>query len=83
MNEFQIAAVALVALIAPCVWVCSRRGFADGLVAAQLASTLGAIALLAIAMGELRQPFADLAIVLAAASLVGTLVLARFMEGNE
>ena len=79
MNEFELAATALMALIGPCIWVCARRGLADGLVAAQLSTTLASLALLVISMGEARQPFGDLAIVLAVVSLGGSLVVVRFL----
>jgi multicomponent Na+:H+ antiporter subunit F len=80
MNEWQIAAVVLIAALAPCGWVCLRRGFADGLVAVQLAGSLAAVALLLLAEGEQREPFSDLALVLAVLSFAGALVFARFLE---
>ena len=78
MNEFTLAACALLVLLLPCVLVSARADFASAIVAAQLASTIGALALLVISQAEGRQPFGDLAIVLAAVSLVGSLFLARF-----
>jgi multicomponent Na+:H+ antiporter subunit F len=80
MNEWQIAAAVLVAALVPCGWVCLRRGFADGLVAVQLASSLAALAVLLLAEGEQREPFSDLALVLAVLSFAGALVFARFLE---
>jgi hypothetical protein len=79
MNEFMLAAAALLVLLAPCIWVCLRGDFASASVSLQLASTIGALALLLISKGEGRQPFGDLAIVLAATSLVGGLLLARYL----
>ena len=79
MSEFQLAAAVLLAGLAPCAWVCFRRGFADAVAAVQLAGTLAALALLVISEAEARQPFADLAIVLAAVSFVGSLLMARFL----
>jgi multicomponent Na+:H+ antiporter subunit F len=80
MNEWQIAAAVLIAALVPCGWVCSRASFAEGVVGVQLAGTLAALALLVLAEGEARQPFADLAIVLAVLSFAGTLVFLRFLE---
>ena len=80
MNEWQIAATALIAALVPCGWVCFRSSFAEGVVGIQLAGTLAALALLVLAEGEGRQPFADLAVVLATLSFAGTLVFVRFLE---
>jgi multicomponent Na+:H+ antiporter subunit F len=80
MNEWQIAAVVLIAALVPCGWVCLRRGFADGLVAVQLAGSIAALAVLLLAEAEQREPFSDLALVLAVLSVVGALVFVRFLE---
>ena len=83
MNEWQIAAAVLIALLVPCAALCVRRSFAEGLVALQLAGTLAALALMVLAEGESREPFADLALVLAALSFAGILLFARFLEENR
>jgi len=83
MSEWQIAAAALIAALVPCGWLCLRRSFADGLVALQLAGTLACLALLLLSKAESRQPFADLALVLAALSFAGTLLFVRFLEENR
>lgn len=83
MNEWQIAATALIGALVPCGWLCLRRSFAEGLVGLQLAGTLAALAVLVLAEGETREPFADLALVLAALSFAGTLLFARFLEENR
>lgn len=80
MNEWQVAAIALAAALVPCAWMCARRGFAAGVLAVQLSGMISAIALLVIAEGEGRQPFADLALVLAVTSFAGSLVFLRFLE---
>ena len=80
MNEWQIAGMALIAGLAPCGWVCLRHSFAEGVVAVQLAGTVAAIALLVLAEAESREPFADLALVLAVLSFSGTLIFLRFLE---
>jgi multicomponent Na+:H+ antiporter subunit F len=83
MNEWHIAAAAMLVALVPCGWLCARREVADGLAALQLAGTLAATALLLIARAEHRQPFADLAVILAAVSFVGSLALARFVENDR
>lgn len=80
MNAWYAAAAVLLAALLPCAWACCRRGFAAGLVAVQLAGMLAALALLLLSEAEDQQSFADLALVLAAASFAGTLVLVRFLE---
>jgi multisubunit Na+/H+ antiporter MnhF subunit len=55
----------------------------EGLVALQLAGEIAALVLLLLAEGFQRQPFADLALILAVLSLVGSLVFMRFMEERE
>jgi multisubunit Na+/H+ antiporter MnhF subunit len=80
VNEWHLLACVLMAGVGACGWGILARGFRDGIVALQLAGVLGALALLALAEAEHREPFGDLAIVLALASLVGSLILARFVE---
>jgi len=79
MNEWEIATVVLIAALIPCGWVCLRRSFAEGVVAVQLAGTIGALALLVLAEGEGREPFGDLAVV-AAWGLFGLIVAIRFFR---
>jgi multicomponent Na+:H+ antiporter subunit F len=83
MSEWHVAAAVLLVALAPCGWICARRDLADALAGLQLASTLGSLALLLIANAEQRQPFADLAVVLAALSFVGSLALSRFVERSR
>jgi multicomponent Na+:H+ antiporter subunit F len=80
MNEWEIAAAVLTAALVPCGAVCLRRSFAEGVVGVQLAATVAALALLVLAEGEGRQPFASLALVLVVLSFAGTLVFLRFLE---
>jgi multicomponent Na+:H+ antiporter subunit F len=60
-----------------------RRDLADGIAALDLAGTLAALSLLLLAEGFGREPFADLAIVLAVLSFAGTLFFARFLERSR
>ena len=83
MNEWQIAAAVLIAALVPCGWLCLRRSFAEGLVALQLAGILASLTVLLLAEAEGREPFADLALVLAVLSFAGTLLFARFLEEDR
>jgi multisubunit Na+/H+ antiporter MnhF subunit len=80
VNEWEILAAALIAALVPCLAVALRCGVADALVALEIAGTLTSTALMALAEGLQRQPFVDLALVLAFLSIAGTLALARLIE---
>lgn len=80
MNEWEIAAAALGAASVPCLAVCALTGAMRALVAMELAGTLLASALMLLAEGFHRQPFVDLALLLALLSVVGSLAFARLME---
>jgi multicomponent Na+:H+ antiporter subunit F len=80
MSTWHLAAAVLTAALLPCGWVCLRHSFAAGLVAVQLAGSIAALALLTLAEAEGRQPFANLALVLAVLAFAGTLVFLRFLE---
>jgi multicomponent Na+:H+ antiporter subunit F len=83
VNEWLIGASVLIVALVPCLWVALRREFPDGLVAVQLAGTLASLALLMLSEGEKRQPFSDLALVLAVLSFTGSLLFARFLERSR
>jgi multisubunit Na+/H+ antiporter MnhF subunit len=68
--------------IVPCVAICLLASAADALVALELASTIATTALMALAEAYHRQPFIDLAVVLALVSVVGALAFARLMEAD-
>ena len=80
MNEWLIAALVLLASMLPLGAVCFFARPIDELVALQVAGTNAAFILLLVAEGIQRQPFADLALVLALMSFVGSLAFAHFME---
>lgn len=80
MNEWFIAALALLAAMIPLGAVCVWSSAVDGLVALQIGGTNAALILLLLAEGIQRQPFADLALVLALMSFVGSLGFAYFLE---
>jgi multisubunit Na+/H+ antiporter MnhF subunit len=52
----------------------------DGLVALELATVLSTVELMLLAQGTHRQPFIDLALVLAVMAFIGSLAFARLLE---
>ena len=81
MNEWILAAIVLVlGGILPCLVVSVRASVMEGLVALELAGVISVLVLLLLAEGFQRQPFVDLALVLAVLSFVGTLAFVRYME---
>ena len=80
MNEWEIAAAALAAAVVPCLGVCLLTGAMRALVAFEVAGTLTASALVLLAEGFHRQPFIDLALLLALLSVLGAMAFARLME---
>jgi multisubunit Na+/H+ antiporter MnhF subunit len=82
MNEWEIAAVVLIGALVPCLGVCLLAGVTDALAAAEVASVLAVSSLMALSEGFQRQPFIDLALVLAILGLIGSLVFARMMEAE-
>ena len=80
MNEWVIGAVVLGFALIPCLAVCLLAPPPDGLVALEVAGVLVSTILMLLSEGFHRQPFIDLAVVLAPMSLVGALAFARVME---
>jgi len=80
MNEWEIAATVLGFALIPCVLVCVLSPPAHGLVALEIAGVLIATILMLLSEGFHRQPFVDLAVIVAPLSLVGSLTFARMME---
>jgi multisubunit Na+/H+ antiporter MnhF subunit len=80
MNAYEIAAVVLVGITLPCLGVCVFATATAALAAFEVASTVATTALMVLSQGFHRQPFMDLALVLAALSLIGGIAFARMME---
>jgi multisubunit Na+/H+ antiporter MnhF subunit len=80
MNEWEIAASVLGLALIPCLAVALLTPPPAGLAALQMASVLLVCILMLLSEGFRRQPFIDLAVVLAPMSLVGSLTFARLME---
>jgi multisubunit Na+/H+ antiporter MnhF subunit len=80
VNVWLAAAVALLPGLLACGVVCVRADTMAALVALELAGALGAVECLLIAQGTARQPFVDLALVLAVMACIGSLAFARLLE---
>jgi multisubunit Na+/H+ antiporter MnhF subunit len=80
VNGWLWAATTLVAMLVPLAILCVRLPAPEGIVAIEAAGVDAALALLLIAQGTGRQPFGDLALVLAVVSFVGAIAYLRFVE---
>ena len=81
MNEWLIAAaVLLIGGLVPVTIAGLTRDVMAAAAALNLAGPVAAVVLLLLAEGFHRQPFVDLAVVLAAMSFVGSVIVARFLE---
>lgn len=80
MNEWELAALVLIAGMLPCLGVCVLAGATHALAAFEVASTLTTTILMLLSEGFHRQPFVDLALALAILSVVGAIAFARLME---
>jgi multisubunit Na+/H+ antiporter MnhF subunit len=80
MNEWAIAATVLAFALVPCLLVCLLAAAPHGLVALEIAGVLVTTILMLLSEAFHRQPFIDLAVVLAPLALIGSLTFARLME---
>lgn len=80
MNAWLIGALALVPALLACGAACALLDAFGALVALELAGVLATAELMLLAEGTHRQPFADLALVLAFMSVIGSLTFVRLME---
>jgi multisubunit Na+/H+ antiporter MnhF subunit len=80
VNGWLWAAAVLVAALVPLAVLCTRLRAPEGVVALEAAGIDTVLALLLIAQGTGRQPFGDLALVLAVVSFVGAIAYLRFVE---
>jgi multisubunit Na+/H+ antiporter MnhF subunit len=81
VNEWLVAAcVLLVGGLVPLVIAAATADAISGAVALNLAGPVAALILLLLSEGLHRQPFVDLAVVLAVVSFVGSVIVARFLE---
>jgi multisubunit Na+/H+ antiporter MnhF subunit len=80
VNGWLWAATVLVAMLVPLAILCGRLPAPEGIVAIEAAGIDAILALLLVAQGTGRQPFGDLALVLAVVSFVGAVAYLRFVE---
>lgn len=80
MNGWLWAATVLAGALVPLVVLCLRLPAPDGVIAVEAAGADATLALLMVAEGTDRQPFADLALVLAVVSFIGAIAYLRFVE---
>jgi multicomponent Na+:H+ antiporter subunit F len=80
MNEWLWAAAALTVGLVALLLVALRGRRIDGVIALEAAGANTALIMLLLSEGTRRQPFADLALVLAVMSFAGSIVYLRFME---
>lgn len=80
MNVWLIAALALLPALLACGVACFFSAALSGLVAVELASAISVVELMLLCEGTRRQPFIDLALVLAVMGFIGSLAFARLME---
>lgn len=79
-SAWYVASLGLVLGLVPCLWVVVRAPLSDALVAGQLATTLGTLALLALAQGIGNSSFYDVALTLAVLSVPGGMLVAHVFE---
>ena len=79
MNEFAVAALALLAGLVPCGVVCLRGDPLSRLVGLEMASVVDTLLLL-LAQAYDRAIYFDLALALTLLSFAGGMVFARFLE---
>lgn len=80
MNAWIACAIALLPALLACGIVATFARVLSGLIALELAGVLSAVELMLLAEGTHRQPFIDLALVLAVMALIGSLAFARLLE---
>jgi multicomponent Na+:H+ antiporter subunit F len=80
VNGWLWAAAVLVAALVPLAVLCARLPAPEGVVALEAAGIDAVLVLLLIAEGTGRQPFGDLALVLAVVSFIGAIAYLRFVE---
>jgi|GEM_PF-273766 len=80
MNEWLVAALALLVGLVPCGVVCLRGDPVNRLVGLEMAGTVDTLVLLLLAQAYDRAIYFDLALALALLSFAGGMVFARFLE---
>jgi multisubunit Na+/H+ antiporter MnhF subunit len=80
VHVWLVAATVLLAAIGPCLLVAVRAPIVDALVAVELAGVLATLVLVLLAEGFERSSYWVLPLTASMLTIVGGLVLARFLE---
>ena len=80
MSAWLVAAIVLLGALGTCVVACLIFSIFDALIALELAGTVSTVIFVVLAEGFHRQPFVDLALVLAVLTFVGSLAFVRLLE---
>jgi multisubunit Na+/H+ antiporter MnhF subunit len=80
MNVWEVCAAVLIATMLPGIGVCMFASAAAALAVLEVVGTVTSTVLMILAEAFHRQPFIDLALVLAFLSIIGALAFARLME---
>ena len=80
MNEWEIAAAVLGIALLACGGLAALTGVGTALLALELGGTIATTIMMVLSEGLQRQPFIDLALVLAVLSVLGCMVIARILE---
>jgi multisubunit Na+/H+ antiporter MnhF subunit len=83
MNVWMGASIALSSGLGLCLLACVRADTAAALAALNLAGVVASLELVTLTVAFARQPFVDLAVVLAPLSVGGTLAAVRFLERSR
>ena len=79
MNVWLWGATALLVGIVPCGWTAMRATRVDALVSLELAGTVSTLALVLLSEGFNRASYMGVPLALAFLSIVGSLLIARFL----
>jgi multicomponent Na+:H+ antiporter subunit F len=79
VNAWLIFAVVMLVSLVPCGWVCARRPPFEGLVALELAGTVGTLMLMLLAVGFGRSVYWGVALVAAPLQFAGALAFVRLL----
>jgi multisubunit Na+/H+ antiporter MnhF subunit len=80
MNYWLLAAIVLAVCLVPCASVCFYAGPLAGLAALQVGGGLTTAILILLTESFRRQPFIDLALVMAVVATIGSIIFARILE---
>jgi multisubunit Na+/H+ antiporter MnhF subunit len=80
MSVWTAASIVLIAGLLPCLLACLRRDVAAALAALNVASATSVLILVTLSVAFARQPFIDLAVVLAPLSIGGSLAFVRYLD---